>query len=198
MGHESMEAGRPIGDYHRFGVAPSLSLGLGTPTRVTFRYFLQSENDIPDLLDCWNHRRDAKFQQKRAQRLADLQKQIGPLKSDRLEHHAIIHRLKFEEVVSKTPDKARATREEAEAELAELQSRMTPLQTEINQLTRQFWVTKDQVKTNKYDLSASRYRQIEQDEEFYEEPKVTLKRLRQLEAAATGEVDALQGMMAIS
>ena len=143
-----------------------------------------AENDIPDVLDCWNHRRDAKFQQKRAQRLADLQKQIAPLKKDRLEHHAIIHRLKFEEVVSKTADKARAAREKAEAELAELQSRMTPLQTEINQLTRQFWVTKDQVKANKYDLSASRYRQVEQDEEFYEEPHVTLRT-----AATTGERD---------
>ena len=95
-------------------------------------------------------------------------KQIAPLKTDRLEHHAIIHRLKFEEVVSKTTDKARAAREKAEAELAELQSRMTPLQTEINQLTRQFWVTKDQVKAKKYDLSASRYRHVEQDNEFYE------------------------------
>ncbi len=46
------------------------------------------------------NQRDAKFQQKRTQRLADLQKQIAPLKSDRLEHYAIIHRLKFEEVVS--------------------------------------------------------------------------------------------------
>ena len=152
------------------------------------------ENDIPDVLGCWNHRRDAKFQQKRAQRLADLQQQIAPLKKDRLEHHAIIHRLKFEEVVSKAADKARAAREKAEAELAALQSRMTPLQTEINQLTRQFWVTKDQVKANKYDLSASRYRQVEQDEEFYEQPSVTLKRLRQLETAATGEVSALQEM----
>lgn len=150
-----------------------------------------AESDIPDLLDCWNHRRDAKFQQKRAQRLTDLQKQIAPLKKDRLEHHAIIHRLRFEEVVSKTADKAWAAREKAEAELGELQSRLTPLQTEINQLTRQFWVTKDQVKAKKYDLSASRYRQIEQDEEFYEQPRVTLDRLRQLEAAAISEVTAL-------
>jgi type I restriction enzyme M protein len=157
-----------------------------------------AESDIPDVLDCWSHRRDTKSEQKRAQRLANLQKQIAPLKTDRLEHRAIIHRLKFEEVVSKTADKARAAREKAEAELAELQSRMTPLQTEINQLTRQFWVTKDQVKANKYDLSAGRYRQIEQDEDFCEEPKVTLGRLRQLEAAATAEVDALQGMMAKS
>jgi type I restriction enzyme M protein len=107
-----------------------------------------AEDDIPDVLDCWNHRRDAKFQQKRAQRLTDLQKQIAPLKKDRLEHRAIINRLKFEEVVSKTADKARAAREKAETELAELQSRVTPLQTEI--LTRQFWVTKEQVKSNKY------------------------------------------------
>ena len=146
------------------------------------------ENDIPDSLDCWNHRRDTKFQQKRAQRLADLQRQIGPLKKDRLEHHAIIHRLKFEEVVSKTADKARAACEKAEAELAELQSRITPLQTEINQLARQFGVTKDQVKAKKYDLSASRYRQVEQDEKFYEKPRVTLERLGRLEAVAAGEV----------
>jgi type I restriction enzyme M protein len=141
---------------------------------------------------------DDNFQQKRTQRLAELQKQIAPLKKDRLKHHAIIHRLRFEEVVSKEPDNAGTARENAEAELAELQSRIAPSQTEINQLTRQFWVTKDQVKANKYDLSASRYRQVEQDENFYEKPKVTLKRLRQLESVATGEVDALLGMMAKS
>jgi len=45
---------------------------------------------------------------------------------------------------------------------------------------------------NKYDLSASRYRQVEQDKEFYEEPKVTLDRLRQLEIVATGEGAVLE------
>lgn len=175
-----------------------------------------SANDIPDLLDCWQHRREKKFTQKRTQRLADLQKQIGPLKKDRLEHHAIIHRLKFEEVIAHgapvsdparpgtpnsdsargakkvkkladseigAPEAARAAREKAEAELAGLQTRIAPLENEINQLTRQFWVTKDQVKANKYDLSASRYRQLEHDETFYEKPAVTLDRLRQLEVA---------------
>ena len=178
-----------------------------------------SENDIPDVLTCWQHRREAKFLQKRAQRLAELQKQIAPLKADRLEHHAIIHRLKFEEIVANgapvsdparggkkgekragseigAPDAARAAREKAEAELAELQSRITPLQTEINQLTRQFWVSKDQVQANKYDLSASRYRQVEQDEEFYEQPRVTLERLAKLETTAADEVVALQTMLA--
>jgi type I restriction enzyme M protein len=153
------------------------------------------ENDIPDLLDCWQHQRDMKFQQKRTQRLADLQKEIAPLKTNRLEHHAIIHRLKFEEVVSKTPDIARTVREKAEAELDELQSRMTPLQTEINQLTRQFWVAKEKVRANRYDLSPSRYRLLEQDDAFYEDPSVTLERLRQLEDVAAHDVAALEGML---
>ena len=156
-----------------------------------------SANDIPDLLDCWQHRRETKFTQKRTQRLADLQKQIAPLKEHRLEHHAIIHRLKFEEVVASdgSAAKARAAREKAEAELAELQTRIAPLENEINQLTRQFWVTKEQVKANKYDLSASRYRQLERDEAYYEKPAVTLDRLHRLEQAAEADVRALENLL---
>src|SRR6266446_2619163 len=64
------------------------------------------ENDIPDLLECWKKRKDPKFQKKRDARLAELQKQIAPLKKERLDHHALIHRLKFEEVIaeSQPPD----------------------------------------------------------------------------------------------
>jgi type I restriction enzyme M protein len=182
------------------------------------------ENDISDLLACWQHRYDPKFQKQRAARLADLQKQIAPLKKERLDHHALIHRLKFEEVVaasaslapsdgeragvrgksrpstlnsqpSTSADAARSAREAAEAELSELQSRIAPLEKEINQLTRQFWVTKDQVAAQNYDLSASRYRQVEQEEVFYEEPAATLECLRPLEAVATGEVTALEKML---
>src|SRR5438132_376005 len=77
------------------------------------------ENDIPDLLECWKKRKDVKFQQKRAQRLANLQEQIAPLKTDRMQHHATIHRLKFEEVIADdgNAEKARLAREQAETEL---------------------------------------------------------------------------------
>jgi catecholate siderophore receptor len=34
--------------YHRYGVAPSLSLGIDTPTRLTFSYFKEEENNLPD------------------------------------------------------------------------------------------------------------------------------------------------------
>ncbi len=158
------------------------------------------ENDILDLLDCWRQRRDAKFQRNRIQRLAELEKQIAPLKADRLKHHEVIHRLRFEEIVANDgkADAARITREQAEAELGRLQVQINPLQTEINQLGRQFWVSREQVRANNYDLSASRYRHIEQDEVFYEIPAVTLDRLRQLEAAATADVAALKSMLAQS
>lgn len=154
------------------------------------------ENDIPDVLECWNHRGEVKFQKKRDSRLAELREEIAPLKKARLKHHELIHRLKFEEVVAqKDGDKARTAREKAEAELAELQTQITPIQNEINQLTRQFWVTKEQVVAQNYDLSASRYRQIEQDEVFYEKPAVTLSRMRALELKAESQVKALENML---
>ena len=80
-----------------------------------------------------------------------------------------------------------AALEADQQKLEKLHEQMAPLQNEINQLNRQFWVSKDKVKANKYDLSASRYRQVEQDEVYYEKPEVTLRRLQQLETAM-GEV----------
>ena len=87
--------------------------------------------------------------------------------------------------------KARAVREQAEAKLALLQTQVAPLQQEINQLGRQFWVSKDQVKANNYDLSASRYRQVEQDDVYYEKPEVTIARLRELEQAGSTEMQQI-------
>jgi catecholate siderophore receptor len=48
MGNESDVADRDVTENRRFGFAPSLTLGLGTPTKLTFSYFHQSEDDIPD------------------------------------------------------------------------------------------------------------------------------------------------------
>ena len=41
-------ADRDVARNRRFGLAPSLALGLGTPTRVTFSYLHQTEYDNPD------------------------------------------------------------------------------------------------------------------------------------------------------
>ncbi len=48
MANDSGVAGRPIAENSRFGVAPSLAFGLGTPTRLNFDYLHQTEYDIPD------------------------------------------------------------------------------------------------------------------------------------------------------
>jgi catecholate siderophore receptor len=34
--------------YHRYGIAPTLSLGIDTPTRLTLSYFNEEENNVPD------------------------------------------------------------------------------------------------------------------------------------------------------
>ena len=48
MGNSDGVAEREVAKYGRYGFAPSLALGLGTPTRVDISYFHQTENDIPD------------------------------------------------------------------------------------------------------------------------------------------------------
>lgn len=76
-----------------------------------------------------------------------------------------------------------------------MQAQISPLQAQINQLTRQFWVTKEQVKANNYDLSASRYRQVEQDEVYYESPQVTMERLLKLDQIMTKEVQEIKRIL---
>ena len=48
MGNDGNVAGRDIARNSRFGIAPSLALGLGTPTRFNFNYLHLSEYDIAD------------------------------------------------------------------------------------------------------------------------------------------------------
>jgi catecholate siderophore receptor len=48
MGHAANVAGRDVAEVARFGFAPSLALGIGTPTRLTGWYSHQSADDVPD------------------------------------------------------------------------------------------------------------------------------------------------------
>ncbi len=53
MANTNKVAERDIVQYNRFGVAPSLALGLGTPTRLTVSYFYQTDDDTPDFGVPW-------------------------------------------------------------------------------------------------------------------------------------------------
>ena len=141
----------------------------------------------------------------REQRLVELQAQVAPLKAERLKLQAEINRLTFESVIA--PEDHRGPRRPAPdspnlgsaAEKAACRrpgagctAICNPLRNrEIDRLRRQFWVTKAQVKANKYDLSASRYRQVDADEAYHEKPSVTLERLVALEKVMTGELQEL-------
>jgi catecholate siderophore receptor len=48
MSHESTVADRDGGESSRYGVAPALSLGMGTATRFTAHYLHQRSDDVPD------------------------------------------------------------------------------------------------------------------------------------------------------
>jgi type I restriction enzyme M protein len=155
-----------------------------------------AENDIPDILDCWRNRSNPDFLAQKQARIAELKSHLEPLKEKRLALEAEIHRLTFEAAIApESDDRAREVLEAEQQFLAGLKEKIAPLQSELNRLNRQFWVTKEQVKANKYDLSASRYRQIEQDEVFYEVPKVTLERLLKLEHTMAVEVAELERLL---
>lgn len=151
-----------------------------------------ADNDIPNILECWRNRKNAEFYGARARRLAELKEAVAPLKRERLNLQRNINRLMFESVIAPAEDEtARIALETEEQILAELEESIVPIQNEIDQLGNQFWVTKKDVQANKYDLSASRYRQIEADETFYEEPNVTLERLITLEDIMKKETSEL-------
>jgi type I restriction enzyme M protein len=156
------------------------------------------ENDLPDLLECWERRADVEFHKLRVARLDALRTEVAPLKAARLQHLAVVHRLEFEEAIAAQPQDARTARVEAEAGLAELQARLGPLVREINRITRQFWVTKQQLVSHRYDLSASRYRVVEEEQAYYEDPAVTLDRIHQLQDAARLALTELEQSLARS
>ena len=151
------------------------------------------ENDIPDILECWKERSNPPFAANRANRLDQLRTAIEPMKRRRLQFHAEINRLTFENAIASADGETTLARLEADRQrLAALEEEIHPLQREFNQLSRQFWVTKAQVVEKRYDLSPSRYRPMEQDEEFYEQPSVTLGRLQRLDSVLSTVIKQLE------
>ena len=183
------------------------------------------ENDIPDVVNCWKKRADKKFVESREKRILELQKQLTPLKEKRLKLQADINRLTFELAIDSAPtqpppnttvdgglaselsmsDLGEVSRSDgggvgvelaaAQKLLSDLNSLISPPQGELDRLTRQFWVTVEQVKANKYDLSASRYRQVDADAVYHEKPSVTLERLSRLEQVMSDEIEELKKLL---
>ena len=58
-----------------------------------------------------------------------------------------------------------------------------------------FWVTKDEIAENMFDLSINRYKEVVHQKEEYEPPKEILARMRVLEAEIMQEMDELEGLL---
>jgi len=58
-----------------------------------------------------------------------------------------------------------------------------------------FFVPKEDIAGNKYDLSVNRYAEIKYEEVEYDPPKVILQRLRRLEGEISGDLDELEEML---
>lgn len=154
------------------------------------------QTDIPDILDCWNHRRDEAFNAARATRLAGKRQEIAPLHERRLALERDIHRLRYEAALHPEDASCRAALEAEQTELSALRTTLDPLKAEIDRLARLFRVTKDEVRRNKYDLSASRYHTADREEVFYEDPQVTIERMRTLEKAISCGLGRIEEMLA--
>jgi type I restriction enzyme M protein len=159
-----------------------------------------AENDIPDVIACWKKRFDASFLENRNARIAELRALLAPLKAERLELQAELNRVQFETILDNRYSDGEPRN--ANTELSNIQSRLSNLhslisgpQGELDRLTRQFWVTKEQVQANKYDLSASRYRQVEADAAYHEKPVVTLERLARLEELMASEINEIAKLL---
>jgi type I restriction enzyme M protein len=154
------------------------------------------ENDIPDVVTCWQKRNEQEFVESREKRVVELRKQLTPLKLERLKLYEEIDEQTFVKALTEDlPDphpllgSAKLRKRQpfdparlaaAQEGLAELNARIQPLQTELDRLSRQFWVTKGRVKANKYDLSASRYRQADSEDVYHPDPNEVIGRLQEL------------------
>jgi type I restriction enzyme M protein len=154
------------------------------------------ENDIPDIIEDWRHRFEKAYQAEQEAVKKRLEAELEPLQAERLRLEGEMNRLQFEQAIAEDGDEAPVKAlERVKEQMETLQTQMTPLESQLDQLGRQFWVTKEQVKVNKYDLSASRYRVIEQDDIYHESPSVTLKRLQTLGQVIGEEVGQLLEML---
>src|SRR5919108_3037511 len=98
------------------------------------------ENDIPDILDCWNKRFDKRFVETRDLRIRELKAILAPMKEHRLQMEANINRLTFDLAIDSTGDAAHRSEllQSEQSLLSHLQSLMAAPQSELDRLTRQF------------------------------------------------------------
>lgn len=68
-------------------------------------------------------------------------------------------------------------------------------ETDCDRAAKAFFVPKDEIAANGYDLSINRYKEVAYEEVQYEPPKVILQKLRQLEDEIRADLDVLEELL---
>jgi len=66
---------------------------------------------------------------------------------------------------------------------------------DVDRSRKAFFVTKDEIAANGYDLSINRYKEVEYEEIAYDPPKVILQKLRSLENEIKADLDELEKLL---
>ena len=157
MGHDSGVAGRDVVNYRRWGVAPTLSLGLGSPTRWTLGYAKLTQDNLSDYGIPWvpgNHNVLSEFRNQPAP--VPRNTFYGFRNRDREEMGSDATTVRFEHDFSDNLNirnqfrYGRSTRDS----IATPPRFNNPDTTEIKREMRS-WITEDDIYDNRADLTAS-------------------------------------------
>ena len=66
---------------------------------------------------------------------------------------------------------------------------------DVDLRAKAFFVAREAIEANGYDLSINRYKEVEYEEVTYEKPMVILQKLRELEDEIRGDLDVLEEML---
>lgn len=146
------------------------------------------DNDIADLIERWECRSEKGFGEAQLRQMEKLKKELSPLIEAQTTDLELIEQLRFDEVLgleSKTRSKELA---KLESDFRLLTGKIELLQAEFNRLSKQFWVDRQSLKDNRYELSASRYRLVEKQAERYAKPEVIIRRLDQIKLKIESEM----------
>jgi type I restriction enzyme M protein len=135
-----------------------------------------AENDIPDIVKRWREKNQSHPERSRGMSHAN----------DSVEPKDTVRKA----AEAPTPYGEHVSQPEADAPPAQ-----TPLDVTGGRKGKCFLVPADEIRANKYDLSISRYKEIEHKEIEYEKPDVIMAKVLELEKEIAGDIQHIKAMI---
>jgi len=135
-----------------------------------------AENDIPDIVKRWREKNQSHPERSRGMSHA----------SDSVEPKETVRKA----AEAATPYGEHVSQPEADAPPAQ-----TPLDVTGDRRGKSFLVPADEIRANKYDLSISRYKEIEHKQIEYEKPEVIMRKVLSLEKEIETQIQEIRSML---